>query len=175
MKKEIIKLVKSLIIASFAALIIVTFVFRPVAVEGISMYPTLNNSDRLILDKVTYYFRKPKAGDIVIVKYPSNEKEQFIKRVIAVGGDKIKIENHKLYINGARKDEKYIFEQMNSDIDENFTNEIEVPKGSIFVMGDNRNDSKDSRFADVGFIDLDRIIGRAVLRVFPFKNIGVIK
>ena len=175
MKKDLIELLKSIIIAAIAAFLIVTFIFRPVAVDGLSMYPTLHNADRLIIEKVTYYFRKPKVGDVVVFNYPADPKEQFIKRVIAVGGDKLKIQDHKVYVNGKAKVEPYIFENMNALIDKNYENEITVPKGTIFVMGDNRNDSRDSRYSDVGFVDLKQLIGKTFVRILPLNKIGGIK
>ena len=175
MKKDLIELIKSVIIAAIAAFLIVTFVFRPVAVDGLSMFPTLHNADRLIIEKVTYYFRKPIAGDVVVFNYAANPKEQFIKRVIAVGGDKLKIHDHKVYVNGKPLVEPYIFEKMNAMIDQNYENEIIIPKGTIFVMGDNRNDSRDSRYSDVGFVDLKQLIGKTFIRIFPISKIGGIK
>lgn len=175
MKKELIELIKSVIIAAIAAFLIVTFIFRPVAVDGLSMFPTLHNADRLIIEKVTYYFRNPIPGDIVVINYPANPKEQFIKRVIAVGGDKFKIYNHNVYVNGNLKNEPYIYEHMNAAIDQKYQNEITIPKGTIFVMGDNRNDSRDSRYSDVGFVDLKQVVGKTIIRIFPFNKIGGVR
>lgn len=168
--KEIIELLKSIAIAILATFIIITFIFQTVSVDGLSMQPTLQNKDRLILEKVTYYFRKPKPGDIVVIKYPSDTSQKFIKRVVAIGGDKVKIQNNKLYINGVAKNEKYINEQTMQDF-----NEVQVPKGTIFVLGDNRNHSEDSRFADVGFVNLKLVVGKASFRLFPFSTIGRIR
>jgi signal peptidase I len=175
MKKDLIELIKSVVIAAIAAFLIVTFIFRPVAVDGNSMYPTLHSEDRLIIEKVTYYFRKPVANDIVVFNYPANPKEQFIKRVIAVGGDRLKIHDHKVYVNGKVLVEPYIFEKMNAIIDQNYENEVVVPKGTIFVMGDNRNDSRDSRYSDVGFVDLKQLIGKTFVRIFPLNRLGGIR
>lgn len=170
MLKEIIELLKSIAIAIVATFIIITFVFQTVSVDGLSMQPTLQNKDRLILEKVTYYFRKPKPGDVVVIKYPSDISQKFIKRVVAVGGDKVKIENNKLFINGVAKDEDYINEKTMADFPEK-----EVPQGTIFVLGDNRNHSEDSRFADVGFVKLNLVVGKASFRIFPFNTIGRIR
>lgn len=169
MLKELIELGKSVIIAIIAAFLIITFVFETVRVDGHSMDPTLNNNDRLIVEKVSYYFRAPKPGDIVVIKYPANPKEKFIKRVIGVGGDKIKIEDGKLYVNGVLKKESYILEPMIGDF-----NEVTVPENTIFVMGDNRNNSRDSRFPDVGFVDYKMVVGRAAFRIYPFSRMGIL-
>jgi len=168
--KEIIDFVKSLVIAIIAAMLIITFVFQTVSVDKTSMYPTLKPNDRLILEKVTYYFSKPEKGDIIVFKYPKDTREKFIKRVIGVPGDKIKIENGILYINDEKQDETYINEPMTGDFPE-----TTVPEGTIFAMGDNRNNSLDSRDSSVGFIPYKLIIGKAVFRIYPFSSMGRLK
>lgn len=176
MKKEILEVFKSVVAAIILAFLIITFVFETVSVQGPSMFPTLHDGDRLIVQKVTYYFRKPKALDIVVVKNPANKKEKYIKRVIAVAGDKYKIINHKVYVNGKELNEPYINEVMNVQIDENYKNEITIPKGTIFVMGDNRNNSLDSRFnPPVGPIPYNLVVGKASFRLFPFSSFGKLK
>ncbi|MFL0195929.1 signal peptidase I [Clostridium sp. WILCCON 0269] len=167
MLKELIELGKSIIVAIIAAFLIITFVFETVSVDGHSMDPTLNNKDRLIVEKVSYYFRAPKPGDIVVIKYPADPKEKFIKRVVAVGGERVKIENGKLYINDVLKNEPYILEPMVSDF-----NEVTVPADTVFVLGDNRNNSRDSRFSDVGFVSYKMVVGRAAFRIYPFNRMG---
>lgn len=165
--KEIISFIKSLVIATIAAVLIITFVFQVVNVDKTSMYPTLKPNDRLILEKVTYYFSKPSRGDIVVFKYPKDNREKFIKRVIGIPGDKIKIENGILYINGEKQEESYIKEAMIGDF-----SETTVPEGTIFALGDNRNNSMDSRDESVGFIPYKLIIGKAVFRIYPLDSIG---
>ncbi len=123
MLKELMEVVKSIIVAVIAAFLIITFVFETVSVEGHSMDPTLNNRDRLIVEKVSYYFRKPKDGDIVVIKYPSDTREKFIKRVIAVPGDTVSIHDNKVYVNGKAKEENYILENYMEDF-----NEVKVPE-----------------------------------------------
>ncbi|QBD84817.1 signal peptidase I [Clostridium tetani] len=169
MVKELIELGKSILIAIIAAFFIITFIFETVSVDGHSMYPTLNNRDRLIVEKVTYYFREPKKGDIVVIKYPKNPKEKFIKRVIATGGDRVRVEDNKVYVNDEPKDENYIFEQRMEDF-----HEVKIPEGTIFVMGDNRNNSLDSRDERVGFVKLNMVVGKATLRIYPFKKWGML-
>ena len=169
MVKQLVELLKSVIIAIIAALLIITFVFETVRVDGYSMNPTLNNNDRLIVEKVTYYFRQPEPGDIVVIKYPANTEEKFIKRVVAVQGNTVEIKNNTLYINGIAKKENYILEDTMSDF-----SKVTVPQGTIFVMGDNRNNSRDSRYPDVGFVSTSLVVGRAVLRIYPFSNFGLL-
>lgn len=173
--KQLVDLAKSLVIAFIAAALIMTFVFRTVSVSGESMFPTLNNKDRLLVEKVSYYFREPKIGDVVVIKYPANPKVQYIKRIVAVGGDNVKIDDNKLFINGKAVDEPYINEEMNQPINDKFKNGVEVPKDTIFVMGDNRNHSKDSRYEDVGYVNEKLIVGRANFRIYPFNNIGKVR
>ncbi|WP_315114900.1 signal peptidase I [uncultured Clostridium sp.] len=170
MVKELVELGKSILMAIIAAFLIITFVFETVSVDGLSMYPTLNNKDRLIVEKVTYYFRKPKPGDIVVIKYPANPKEKFIKRVIATGGDKIRIEDNKVYVNDKPLEENYI----NEETMENFY-EVTIPENTIFVMGDNRNNSLDSRNQKVGFVKYNMVVGKAALRLYPFNKFGTLK
>lgn len=170
MAKELVELAKSIIMAIIAAFLIITFVFETVSVDGLSMYPTLNNKDRLIVEKVTYYFRKPKPGDIVVIKYPANPKEKFIKRVIAVGGDKIKILDNKVYVNDKELKEDYINEETMQDF-----YEVTIPENTIFVMGDNRNNSLDSRSQRVGFVKYNMVVGKTALRLYPFNKFGTLE
>lgn len=157
-------------IAFAAVIIICNFLFYPVSVEGESMFPTLRNNDKLIIEKITYYFRSPERGDIVVIKYPADIRQKFIKRIAAVAGDKVRIENNKLYINDKPQDEPYLHEYTMQDF-----NEVTVPENTIFVLGDNRNNSDDSRSPDVGFVNTKLILGKAVLRILPLKNWGRIR
>lgn len=167
-KTELFELVKSILIAIIVAIIIIAFIFQTVSVDGSSMYPTLRNNDRLIIEKVTYYFQKPKSMDIIVMKNPRNNSERYIKRIIAVEGDKIEIYNNKVYINGSLKDEPYLFENRINDF-----GEITVPKNTVFVLGDNRNNSTDSRI--LGPINLKLIVGKAFIRLLPFNKAGRIR
>lgn len=181
MVKQLRELGKSLLAAIVAATIVILFVFETVSVDGTSMYRTLHNNDRLIVEKVTYRFRKPVRGDIVVFKCPSDTSKKFIKRVIAVGGDKIKIDNDKVYVNDRPIDEPYTYyikptdNILEDDRIHNFK-ETTVPSGTIFVLGDNRYDSLDSRFKDeVGFVSDKLIIGKEFLRVYPFNKLGKVR
>jgi signal peptidase I len=169
--KEIKEFIKSVFIAIIAAALIIVFVFETVSVDGHSMSPTLSHKDRLIIEKVTYYIREPEVNDIVVIKYPADTREKYIKRVVATAGDKVKIEDNRLFVNGVEKDESYLKEK----IIKGFYNETTVPENTIFVLGDNRNNSRDSRFPDVGFVSLKLVVGKAALRIYPFKNIGRIR
>lgn len=180
MVKQLLELGKTLVVAVIIAALIIVFIFETVSVDGTSMYSTLHNNDRLIVEKVSYYFRKPKQGDIIVFKYPSDVKKKFIKRVIAVSGDKVKISNDEVYVNDKKLNEPYAYfmKTDNEDIEDyriHSLDETVVPKGTVFVLGDNRYNSLDSRFEEVGFVDTKLIIGRAVLRIYPFNKLGRVR
>lgn len=155
----------------FMALIIIlfcfTFAFRIANVEGRSMVPTLYDGDWLVVSGRQSFER----GDIVIVTQPNDRNEPLVKRVIAVGGDNIDINftTGEVFINGEKIDEPYIKEPTKRSFDVQFP--YPVPEGYVFVMGDNRNDSLDSRSSEIGCIDERYILGKAVFRVLPFDNV----
>ena len=170
MVKKILEEAKFIAISLLVAIFIINFIFQIVTVSGESMVPTLQNNDKLILEKVSYRITSPKKNDIVVIRYPANIRERIIKRVIAVAGEKVKVNDNILYINGKAIDEHYKNENFMQDYDE-----VEVPQDSIFILGDNRNFSKDSRSSDVGFIKLNLIEGKAVIRLYPFNKMGRIR
>ena len=170
MTKRIIEVSKSIAISLLVAIFIINFIFQIVTVSGESMVPTMQNNDKLILEKVSYRITSPKKNDIVVIRYPADIRERLIKRVIAVSGDKIKINDNILYINDEAIDEYYKNEDFMQDYDE-----AVVPQDSIFILGDNRNFSKDSRSSDIGFVKLNLIEGKAVLRLYPFNKMGRIR
>ncbi|MCK9221784.1 MAG: signal peptidase I [Limnochordia bacterium] len=161
--------VEILVLASILAFFFMTFIARAFTIDGPSMLPTLTDGERLLIDKVTYRFRPPKRGEIVVFKYPASPKHYFIKRVVALPGDVVAIKHGKLLLNGNPVDEPYINQQMWDELDP-----VEVPEDSFFVLGDNRNNSKDSRSKDVGFVPRDLIIGRAIWRYWPLGKLSVI-
>lgn len=161
--------IELLIISLVAVLILTSFFFRHSKVQGDSMLNTLENGDHLIISDFLY---KPQRGDIVVIEdFSTGFEFALVKRVIAVEGDRITIINNKVYVNGEEIDEPYVYR----DGPDGYTrpiNEI-VPKGKIFVLGDHRNDSTDSR--TFGFVDEDSVIGKALIRVYPFDKFGVIE
>ena len=156
--KEIISWVLCIALALGASVLLRTYVFELVKVDGDSMLPTLHSEQTLFVDKVTPV-KDYKHGDIVIVHYPGYEEKAFVKRVVGLPGDTIEIKAGKLIRNGEIIEEDYIKEEMRSDY-----HEITVPENSIFVMGDNRNDSMDSR--GVGTIDEELVLGRSVFIIW---------
>ncbi len=149
------------------------FLFRTVGVSGSSMYPTLHDGDRIILSAFNLH---PHTGQIVVTCQPSKVdyiESTLVKRVIATEGQTVDIDFDRgiVYVDGEALDEPYVNE-LTHDI-EDFTKPITVPEGYVFVMGDNRNASTDSRDARVGFIRADYILGKALFRIAPFGNFKI--
>jgi signal peptidase I len=142
--KEIWDWVKSILIAVILALLIRLFLFEVFVVEGRSMYPTLSETERLMVNKVIYHFDEPKIGDIVVFQYEPGR--DFIKRVIGLEGDKVEISEGRVYINNVLLEEPYLLKGMEMyDY-----GPVNVPPGYLFLMGDYRENSMDSRDPRVG-------------------------
>ena len=163
-----------LVIAVALAFVVRTFIAEPRYIPSESMYPTLEIGDRLIVEKVSRYFFDLKAKDIVVFKPPVQLKLQgyknnqtFIKRIIAVGGETIAVKSGKVYINKILLEENYILQKPYYSLQP-----VTVPKGYLFVMGDNRNNSNDSHVW--GFLSEKNIIGRAIFRFSPLKRISIL-
>lgn len=152
--------------------IVVTFVGQKTEVSGSSMETTLSDKDQLIVDKMTYRFRDPKRYDIVVFPYQYQDNTYYIKRIIGLPGETVQILSGMVYIDGMRLDEHYGNEVMeNPGIAEE---PLTLGEDEYFVLGDNRNNSSDSRASDVGLIHRKDLIGRAWIRVWPLSQIGVI-
>ena len=156
----------SIIAAVVMALLIRTFIVELYIVDGPSMKPTLQHEERLVVNKFIYRLRNPEKGEILIFRYPRDPSRDFIKRVIATGGDTIEIKEGRVYVNDQLLKEDYILEKTRTEYPK-----VTIPEGTVFVMGDNRNNSDDSRFADVGFVPIDLIKGKAVVVFWPLDNI----
>lgn len=170
-KKSVFEWVSSVMASFVVIFLIFTFFFRVVQVSGTSMLQTLNDKDWLL---VSHTEGDVKQGDIVVATPPSYENGPVIKRVIGVEGDEIYIDFLKgvVYVNGQALDEPYTNSLTNLSYDVTFP--VMVPEGCVFVMGDNRNGSLDSRSTQIGFVDEEYILGRVILRVFPFEKIEYI-
>jgi signal peptidase I len=161
---------ESIVFALSIVVVIFTFIFRPVGVVGDSMKNTLHSGDKVVICNVNY---TPKQGDIIVLSTKAVDTP-IIKRVIAVGGQTISIDYNKskVYVDGKEYDAP-IKESMRSAGD--VTLPAKVPQGCVFVMGDNRNNSLDSRFAVVGMINTKYILGHAMFRILPFSSFGFLK
>ncbi len=152
---------------------IITFVGQRTYVSGSSMENTLSHGDNLIVDKITYRFSDPKRYDIIVFPFRHEENVYYIKRIIGLPGETIQIQDGSIYINGEILSESYGREVMKSaGLAED---PITLGEGEYFVLGDNRNDSMDSRDPGVSTIHRDEIIGRAWVRIWPLDEIGVLK
>ena len=165
----------SVIVAVALAFCIRTFLVEPYMVEGSSMYPSLVNHERLLVDKLSYFITDPQRGEIVVFRYPKDQSRDFIKRVIAVGGDTVEMRRGKVLVNGNVIEEGYTYKNDPKGPNQSDYRKSVVPKGHIFVLGDNRNNSEDSRFADVDFVPHKLVKGRAIFRFWPTNKIGVLK
>jgi signal peptidase I len=177
MKNGIREWIKALVIAVILAVIIRQFLIAPIVVDGFSMMPTLKDTDRMIVNKFSYVIGEPKRFDIIVFQAPDGN--DYIKRVIGLPGDKIEYREDTLYVNGKPYAEPYLKEYKAQLIDEGpltepFTlkdiiDQETVPKDHLFVMGDNRRFSKDSRH--IGVIPYDKILGKTNIIYWPIKDI----
>lgn len=151
------------------ALFLTTFVAQPFMVEGSSMEPNLHSGERVIVSKVDYRFRQPRLGDVIVFKYPADRRVRYIKRVIGVPGDVVSISGGRVWVNGRRLTEPYLTQETWGDM-----GPIKIPRDRLFLLGDNRGNSKDSRFPDVGLVPTGLVVGRASLIYWPVGAIGAI-
>ncbi|MBD2559135.1 signal peptidase I [Nostoc sp. UIC 10607] len=161
-------------IALCLAFLIRTFIAEPRYIPSDSMLPTLHTGDRLVVEKISYHFHPPITGDIIVFQPPAElqrrgypKDQAFIKRVIGQPGEVISVASGKVYLNGQPLAEDYIAEPPNQPYQP-----VKVPEDEFFVMGDNRNDSNDSRYW--GFLPRKNVIGRATFRFWPLDRIGFI-
>lgn len=170
---EALEYAESLALVFAVMLMIFTFIARPATVDGESMLPTLRHGERLIISNLFY---EPTRGDIVVLGGEADHEEgkNLIKRIIATGGETVDIdfEAGKVFINGEELSEPYILED--THLEEGTQFPLTVPEGEIFVMGDNRNGSRDSRSDTVGTIREEYIVGRVLFRFYPFDRFGKI-
>jgi signal peptidase I len=168
---EVIKTVTFVLLAAF---IIRYFLIQPFVVEGQSMEPNFHNNEYLVVEKVSSHFAQYKRGDVVVFKSPTNPDLDYIKRIIAVPGETIKITNNKIYINGTQIDEDYIPSGDLTLIDQDNKMILEKTLGpnEYFVLGDNREHSSDSR--EFGVLDKSSIVGKVWITVYPWNNFGII-
>jgi signal peptidase I len=166
--EELLAWTKTLASAAVYAVLIVTFGFQVARVEGQSMAPTLEDQDRLIVNKLAYLFDAPKTGDVVMLSYPKNPDQSFVKRVVAEPLDTVRIVDGRVYVNDQLRPDEFVPEEFRDSRSEPIT---VVPEGYYFVMGDHRNNSSDSR--DWGPVPKKYILGRIQLRWWPFSQARV--
>lgn len=173
-KAEVFEWLECIIFSLVAVVLIFTFVLRIVGVDGHSMVPTLQDKDRVV---ITHLFYTPKRGDIVVITQPTTVHAPLIKRIIAKEGQTVDIDFNtgRVFVDGEVQTEPYIKELTTDSTSCNIDLPVTVPKGKVFVMGDNRNNSMDSRSSNVGMIDERYILGKAIFRIFPFSSFGGLK
>ncbi|MEK7079177.1 MAG: signal peptidase I [Patescibacteria group bacterium] len=155
-------------------IVVYLFIMQPNQVKGASMDPTFNSGDYIFTSKVTYKFRSYNRGDVVVFKSPRNPDIEYIKRIIGLPGDKVMVKDSEVYVNGIKLTENYIAAKTNlweNGFSKNGA-EITVPDGELFVMGDNRPRSSDSR--EFGPVPEDGVIGQVFYRYFPSTKMGSI-
>jgi signal peptidase I len=141
----------------------VLFTFQPIRVHADSMQPTLRSGDELIIDRLSLVFRAPHRGELVVANSPTGGL--VVKRVAAVGGDTVGIEDGVLVVNGRQRREAYVDQ---ASIDGVYFGPVDVPRGDVFLLGDNRGNSEDSR--DFGAVREDEVVGRVLIRIWPLKR-----
>lgn len=170
--------IKPLLVAAVLAVGIRTFLLGPYKIPTGSMRPFLMEGDRIFVDKLTYRFREPQRGDIVVFKYPLDRKKDFVKRLVAFGGETVEVRDGQLYINSQKLEkpshflERFYYNRQDWDYGK-IGQVVSVPENHLFVLGDNSAQSSDSR--NWGFVPRKNLIGRAVLIWWPPKRFRLIK
>ena len=161
---------RDLLFSAAASVLIITFLYQPVRVEGTSMLPRLEDRDRLFINKFVYSFSAIERGDVVVFHYPRDPEKSYIKRIIGLPGDRLRIDHGVLWLNGRRQLERYV---PGNYQDSRSLAEIVVPAESYYVMGDHRSISSDSR--DFGPVERSLIYGKAVFVYWPARDAGVVR
>jgi len=161
---------RDLVVSVAISAFIILFLYQPVRVEGTSMLPVLEDQDRLFINKIAYRVGEVHAGDVVVFQYPRDHAKSYIKRVIALPGDRIRIDQGQVVVNGKLLMEPYLQGRF---ADDRSQSEMVLPPGEYFVMGDHRSISSDSR--DFGPVDRGLIYGKAVFVYWPMEQVGVVR
>jgi signal peptidase I len=172
-KREIISTTLYLFCVVALTFLFIQFVGQRTHVNGDSMNVTLQDGDNLIVDKLSYRFEDPERFDIIVFPYQYQEKTYYIKRIIGMPGETLQVINGMVYIDGEMLDESYGKEVM--DYAGIASEPVELGQDEYFVLGDNRNNSSDSRDPSVGIIHGDQIIGKAFIRIWPLNKFGILK
>lgn len=174
LSSHVIDFIQTFVVFGAIFALLYLFVAQFHKVSGQSMFPTMHHGDFLITEKISYRFGEPKRGQIVVLKNPRDESQDFIKRIVAIPGDTIRLENNAIYLNGGLLNESYI-PPGTLTREESFLREgntFTIPPNHYFVIGDNRDHSSDSR--DFGPVAREKLIGRGFFRYWPPQSIGLL-
>ncbi len=166
-RRILLEIIETIILA-LVLFVAINFLTARIRVDGSSMEPNFHDGDYVIVNRMAYRLGDIQRGDVIVFPYPLEPEDDYIKRVIGLPGDRVAIYGGAVYVNGQPLIEPYIAEQPRSDLAE-----FIVPESYVYVMGDNRNESSDSR--SWGPLKIDEIIGRAIFRYWPFTNMGVVE
>jgi signal peptidase I len=161
---------RDLLFSAAASVLIITFLYQPVRVEGTSMLPRLVDQDRLFINKFVYHFEAIEHGDVVVFRYPRDVQKSYIKRIIAIPGDRLRIDRGRVFVNDKLLPEPYIPQEYR---DTRSLDPLVIPKDEYFVMGDHRSISSDSR--EFGPVKRDLIYGKAAFVYWPTQDVGVVR
>ncbi len=167
---SLIRWLRDILISAAVSVFIIVFVYQPVKVEGTSMMPSLDDQERIFINKFVYHWEPIERGDVVVFRYPQDPTKSYIKRVIGLAGDRVRIDEGRVYVNGQMLYEPYVLGYYRDD---RSYPEVTVPAESYFVLGDHRNMSSDSR--DFGSIPQQAVYGKAVFVYWPFEKVGKLR
>lgn len=164
-EKEAWEWIKAILLAVVLALAVRLFLFEAIVIHQSSMYPNFQEGDRVVIGKLMYHFKPPDRGDVIVFK-TKDMTRPFIKRAIGLPGETVEIHDNAVYIDGERLSEPYLYQTMYGEY-----GPVTVPDKCIFALGDNRNNSEDSRYEAVGMIPFKDIRGRVLMRLWPFDKL----
>ncbi len=160
---------RDIFFSALASILFITFLYQPVRVEGISMLPRLEDQDRLFINKFVYHFSSIERGDVVVFHYPRNPQVSYIKRIVALPGDRLRIDRGQVYVNDRPISEPYVPAEYR---DTKSYDEMVVPANQFYVLGDHRSIAQDSR--DFGPVSRNLIYGKAAFVYWPSQDVGVV-
>src|SRR5579885_3278404 len=163
---------RDLVLSIFIAFVLIVFIYQPVKVEGTSMTPTLTDQERIFINKFTYRFglSNIERGDTVVFWFPKDTSKSYIKRVIGLPGDRVRVDEGRVYVNGKELVENYVPPENRDESTWRDGREVTVPPGNYFVLGDHRNQSSDSRMW--GWVPRENIYGKAIFVYWPLDKVG---